>query len=216
MLKQEASEETFFNGVRDKGNAGMRLDDFMKLPQAQETGLTRAQCAALRLYTSHMFPAINNCLRLQNEDGSQKYPHPLPATVLLCNEGLKALRAWDAESDIATSEIILYRGFTDIRVSDEFQRKGGTEMAPMSTTTDIRIAAGYAVRKGQTDGALLLKIVTTNNLHRGADLAWLSMFPGEAETLFPPLTFLQCTGRQQVFACDGLQVTIVEVTTTVP
>ncbi len=29
----------------------------------------------------------------------------------------------------------------------------------------------------------------------GADLQWLSAFPGEAEMLYPPLTFLKPTGR---------------------
>jgi len=32
---------------------------------------------------------------------------------------------------------------------------------------------------------------TQTQLERGADLSWLSVFPGEAETLFPPLTFMK-------------------------
>jgi hypothetical protein len=60
----------------------------------------------------------------------------------------------------------------------------------MSTTTDVKVAVGYAIRKSRTDGALLMRIVTTNNLERGMDLSWISMFPGEAERLLPPLTFM--------------------------
>ena len=35
----------------------------------------------------------------------------------------------------------------------------------------------------------------------GADVQWLSAFPGEAEILYPPLTYLQPTGRSQVDFC---------------
>ena len=92
----------------------------------------------------------------------------------------------------------------------------------MSTTRDYRVACGYAVRKGKTDGALLMKIVTTNNLQRGADLSFLSMFPGEAETLFPPLTFVQPTGKVQKMDFKNsngdvsFKLTILEATTTLP
>ena len=135
--------------------------------------------------------------------------------------GLKQLRALDAESDKATAVIELFRGFTDMQVTEDFMRSGGTELAPMSTTTDLDVACGYALRKGKTNGALLMKIVTSNNLQRGADLTFVSMFPGESETLFPPLTFMQPTGKQQVVEVkqdngDMFKLTIVEVTTTLP
>ena len=35
----------------------------------------------------------------------------------------------------------------------------------------------------------------------GADVQWLSAFPGEAEILYPPLTYLKPTGRLQVDFC---------------
>lgn len=31
----------------------------------------------------------------------------------------------------------------------------------------------------------------------GADVQWLSAFPGEAEVLYPPLTYLKPTGRTE-------------------
>ena len=48
------------------------------------------------------------------------------------------------------------------------------------------VAVGYAVRKGATNGSLLLKprIVTTNNLHRGANVKFQSVFPGLFVFLF--------------------------------
>jgi hypothetical protein len=46
----------------------------------------------------------------------------------------------------------------------------------MSTSTDPAVAVGYAVRKSQTDGALLMRIVTRNNLQRGI-VCCLLLFP---------------------------------------
>lgn len=57
----------------------------------------------------------------------------------------------------------------------------------MSTTSDVRVAVRYAA----SEHSVLLRLRTKNAMERGADLAWLSAFPGEHEFLFPPLTFLQ-------------------------
>ena len=46
--------------------------------------------------------------------------------------------------------------------------------------------------------SIIFKIVTRSFLQRGADLAFLSAFPGEDEFLLPPLTCLRPTGRSQV------------------
>ena len=35
-------------------------------------------------------------------------------------------------------------------------------------------------------------------LCRGVDLQWLSAFPNESQVLFPPLTYMQPTGKMQV------------------
>jgi len=64
-----------------------------------------------------------------------------------------------------------------------------------------------------------MKIVTSNNLQRGADLTFLSMFPSEKETLVPPLTFVQYMGKEQVIKCKHkgmvFKLTVIEVNTTV-
>ena len=91
----------------------------------------------------------------------------------------------------------------------------------MSTTTDYKVACGYAVRNGEKDGALLMKIVTDNNMLRGADVSFLSVFPGEAETTFPPLTFMQPTKNEQVMEFPlpnggSFKLYIIEVKTTLP
>ena len=40
---------------------------------------------------------------------------------------------------------------------------------------------------------MLFKVLTSNLMNTGADLDWVSMYPGEKEVLFPPLTFLEPT-----------------------
>jgi hypothetical protein len=80
----------------------------------------------------------------------------------------------------------------------------------MSTTTDIKTAVDYST---STD-SLIFKIVTKNKLQRGAELQWLSAFPAEAEILYPPLTYLQPTGRTQTIEINDHRFTIVEVSPT--
>lgn len=103
--------------------------------------------------------------------------------------------------------MIFYRGMKNLKITDEFARKGGTELAPMSTTLDLAIA----VRYGMSRNSLIFRIVTKNNLQRGADISGISMFPNESEVLFPPLTFLQPSGRTQVLKLGGINVKVVEV-----
>jgi hypothetical protein len=215
IIYEKASEVQYPSFTRDKGRAGMRLADFMQLKEVKEADLKEAQLVALRFYTSESYLAINKALR------SSHKPHPLPATVMCINDGLKALRAVDAESKEATTVKIFYRGLNDTQVTKGFKEQGGSEAAPMSTTTDCRVACTYAVRRGETDGALLMKIVTSNNLQRGADLTFLSLFPEEVETLYPCLTFVQYTegDKEQVIECKHngkvFKLTVIEVTTTV-
>ena len=69
----------------------------------------------------------------------------------------------------------------------EFLEGGGTERAPMSTTTDLAVAVKYSASRR----SLLLKLNTSDFRTRGVDLRFISAFPGEAEFLYPPLTYLR-------------------------
>lgn len=55
-------------------------------------------------------------------------------------------------------------------------------------------------------------------LQRGADLDYLSAFPGEREMLYPPLTHLLPTGRTmtQTFEQLGMTVEVIEVEAIMP
>jgi hypothetical protein len=204
IITETASEVECWNGVRDKGRSGKNLEWFRKCKEAVDCCLTDAEVASLRFYTSHSFEAINVPLR----DSSRTTAHPLPAIVSLVQSGLKKLRAVGCDEKQKT--VILWRGSSNMKIPEEFMADGGTELAPMSTTTDLNVALTYAL-KGVGTPTVIFRIVTDNNLSRGPDLKWVSLFPGESETLFPPLTYIQPTGKTQVLVHAGCQATVVEV-----
>ena len=111
------------------------------------------------------------------------------------------------------SETILWRGLKDLKVTEKFMHVGGTELAPMSTTTNIEIAARYA--RG-TETALIFRLRSTSFMNLGCDLTELSAFPHEKEYLYPSLTFLQPTGVTHTLVHDSTTFTIVEVEPSFP
>ena len=209
---ERTSEKEYANGIRDKGREGKMLEDFLQHPYAKTAALSRAHVIALRLYTTAAYRYINNPLRDRNRV-KRKEKHPLPTVVILISEGIKKLRAVGSE-DSGVGEngagIILYRGLKDIYVSRAFANSGGTELAPMSTTSDLHVAAQYSITAGNS---LLFKIKVPNALKLGANLQFLSAFPGEAEFLYPPLTYLQPTLRIQELISEksGASLTVIEV-----
>jgi hypothetical protein len=215
ILWQKAQEKQFSNGVRDKDHAGMQLEDFVNHVHSKTAELQEAEVVALRLYTTSAFKQINKPLRDQDRINNGT-AHPLPVTVTLISRGIKKLRVIDAENEEAVKSMVLWRGMCNVRPSDNFAVKGGTELAPMSTTKDIQTAVAYSVTResGASESefeALIFKIITKNGLQRGADLQWLSAFPAEAEILYPPITYLQPTGRTQVIEkINNCSVRIVE------
>jgi hypothetical protein len=166
-----------------------------------------------------------------------KERHPFAATVKFITDGIKLLRSVEAGKNMDKSvvESTLWRGMKHIHASASFQDRGGTELAPMSTTSNFEVALQYGtqpptdllLRRHWNKGAmenrgtsavmsqnLLLKIKVPNALNHGANLSWLSAFPCESEVLYPCLTYLQPTGRtQQIKSKAGfLCVTVLEVT----
>lgn len=108
----------------------------------------------------------------------------------------------------------LWRGMRNLKVAVAFMTDlhGGTEVAPMSTSTDIRVAARY----GLSENSLLFKIKVNNFLQYGAELQWLSAFPDEAEVCYPPLTYLQPTRKTQVVVVEKHKFTVCEVVPHIP
>ena len=89
---------------------------------------------------------------------------------------------------------------------EEFLQLGGTELAPMSTTTDLAVAMEYCASKN----ALILRLNTASFMERGADISFLSMYPGEKEALCPPLTYLRSVGMNKEII-GGLEVVVATV-----
>ena len=91
--------------------------------------------------------------------------------------------------------------------SADFRQRGGTELAPCSSTTKVKVALEYS----DAAHSLLLKLRTDSFMGRGAAVGFLSAFPAEAETLFPPLTYLQPTGKHEELHFGERTVVVEEV-----
>lgn len=173
-------------GAASSDAVGWRLSDFASHPKAQLAGLNLAETAALRLYTTAAFESINAPLR-DLDRRARQVPHKLPVTVELIRKGVSKLRAVGAEGQDSNRSIDLYRGMRDRELPGSFLEKGGTELAPMSTTSDLGVALSYSA----SGHGVIFRLRTHSSMERGADLTFLSCFPGERECLFPPLTYLQ-------------------------
>ena len=108
----------------------------------------------------------------------------------------------------------------NLRSTADFERSGGTEPAPMSTTSDIHVAVAYALSTSLSTSSLIFQLVADAFMCRGADISFLSAFPAEHEFVYPPLTYMQPTGRRELIriaqgeAGEGspeAEVTIIEV-----
>ena len=169
------------------GRRGMRINDFANLEIAKECKLTKAEVIALRFYTTSGFKTINNALR--DRDRLQRgETHPLPIMVWLLQNAVKKMRTQAANSDTCMQKLDLYRGMSNVVFESDFMSKGGTELAPMSTTKDLAMAIEFSSEGARS---VLLRVRTTGFMNRGAQLGWLSVFPFEVEYLYPPATFLK-------------------------
>jgi len=169
---------------------GMRFEDFVSHPSARLAGLRREHVLALRLYTTSAYMSINDPLRDPSRQTAGR-AHPLPVTVALLEKAVLQLRKVEGNAATAHASVDLFRGIAGSIIPDEFMAKGGTELAPMSTTTDLQVALLYSA----SEHAVILRLRTRGFMDRGADIAFLSVFPAESEVIFPPLTYL-CPVRE--------------------
>ena len=90
--------------------------------------------------------------------------------------------------------------------------QGGTELAPMSTTLSLATAMKYS----DSTASVLLRLRTKDSLARGADISFLSAFPGEKEILFPPLTRLKAMGPSKLVKLRDASYYLVDVEPIMP
>ena len=84
----------------------------------------------------------------------------------------------------------------------------------MSTTTDIRIAAGYAF-KAKTEKRVFFRIKVQSPMDKGADVSWLSAYPREKEVIYPPLSFMQPLLEQRLKSVPG-EAKVITMTVSFP
>jgi len=202
--------------ARDRGHDRWTLHDFAAHPDARNAGLELAHILALRLYTSGAFSSINNPLRA---GCSRANPHPFPTLMVYLAEALKLLRTSVLKNNRHNmGGRRLYRGLRNVAVPENFLEYGGTERAPMSSSSDRDVALKFAL-SGDAVSSLLLTIEADNFMCCGADLNFVSVFPVEAEFLYPPGMFLfpksnvrqeevRVPGTEQMKVVDVLEVQV--------
>ena len=114
---------------RSRDGQGMELADFVNHPLAQTAHLQTAHVVALRLYSTAAFRALNEPLR----DRQRTAPHPFAATIFFLADGIKKLRAVEADREARQQEagggggksIDLWRGMRNLEAASEFLKLGG-------------------------------------------------------------------------------------------
>jgi len=153
----------------------MTIDDFCEHHLSRAARLGKAHVLALRLYTTAAFKSIVNPMRCVDLSHSwSESPHALPVTVYFLTEAISRLRSVERQ---VSGPLDLWRGLANMSraLPADFERLGGTEKAPMSTTTSLDVAVRYSASRTP----LLLRLRTPNFMQRGASIAFLSAFPVE-------------------------------------
>jgi len=190
-------------GAKGEALMGMTLRDFCQSAQAVSAKLDDTHVAALRIYTTAAYKELNDPLR----DVAGVDAHPLPVTISFLTAAIGKLRVIGAEHKDARKQLDLWRGMRDVTLPDAFLQQGGTELAPMSSTANLALAVQYSL----SQESLLFKLRTDSFMARGASIAFLSVFPAEEEVLFPPLSYLNPTGKEEVLRHGDRSVRVVEV-----
>jgi hypothetical protein len=92
----------------------------------------------------------------------------------------------------------LWRGMNvSLNDADAFWKDGGTDYAPQSTSTELKVALSYSNFNVPGATPVLLRIRNQGWKQKegwqnyGVDIGFLSCFPAENERVYPPLTFLK-------------------------
>ena len=190
------------------GKRGMRLADFHAHEVSRLCQLTLEEVFVLRFYSTAGFRSINNPLRDQGRHRRGE-AHGLAVLVFILSSAIKKLRAWAGTGDNKLKSQNLFRGMSNRKVFETFMQDGGTELAPMSTTSELWVALKYS-QGGET--ATILWLRSSNFMDRGVDLSWISAYPHEQEFLYPALTYLKPINKEPLICVVGnVRYQIVEV-----
>ena len=113
----------------------------------------------------------------------------------------------------------LWRGMHGVAVDEgsDFIKQGGTDYAPMSTSTSIKVALSYSKLHEPGAAPVLLRLrnrgwrpddPSSGWMSHGVDLSFLSCFPAEEERVYPPLTYIKPINEQGRKAVQRIPVNI--------
>jgi hypothetical protein len=180
------------------------------LPLIQKANLTRGEIIAIILYTGPCYQIYNSIIRRCGHCGvidhgvppvpvmerCEKAGHRYSSTIHLIVSGVEKIRL---AQDIKDG-MWLYRGLSGGELPPQFWTTGFTEFAFMSMTQKLEVAIDYS---GVKQGSIATVLATqTSQVDRGAFISEFSQFPGEEETLWNPLSYIQ---RQPGMGRDELR-----------
>jgi hypothetical protein len=181
-----------------KGPSGRSLQPIEKFEEHDmciRCKLKRGELVSLRLYTGPMFNLYNCVLRKFPEDIYASLEENKYETTLFCI--ISGIIKLSKETLIPPSRR-LWRGLGGMILPEQFWKqdskgfRGGVELGLLSTTSERSVAIQYS---GSGSRAGMVFEIVAGRIDIGAELGWLSQYPGESEYLFPPLTCLEVCGE---------------------
>ena len=203
VSSQGLSEGPRLKKLRDKGRAGWKLADFANLPGARQAGLTQAEVACVRLYTSfeRVSWLLNQALRSWSKDQIQ----PWATTICILISAIIKL------SQLSSPDTVVYSGMPPctFKALESFSGNSGKETYVqygfLPSTRDPKQNASYV---GGKFTETVVWVIESTFSSRPADVSIISMYPEEEEMLFPPCTALQILAIERI---DDLNKTLVLV-----
>jgi hypothetical protein len=202
------------------------LKKYMEDPKVIAAKLKQGEVVSLRLYTGPMYMLYNAVLRRYPEDVVKRLKSNNYETTIFCIiSGVAKLsretavpkdrRVYRGLGGMILPDVFWNRKATrdqqtvassapaaaeqpqssDVQLLDTAGFRGGVEWGLMSTTTDREVAMQYS---GVADRRGTVFEISVGRIDIGADLSWVSQYPGEREILFPPLTCLEVVGEPRV------------------
>ena len=196
-------DKSKWNGTefrRWKGEHGrdvLPIQLFMASDVARQAKLERGEVISLRLYTGPCFVLYNTVLRKWPRNVLKRLKGNRYETTIFCI--ISGVTKLSTHTKIPESRK-LYRGLSGLILPDQFWMtsgsfRGGVEKGFMSTTANLEVAMQYS---GIDKKRGTVFEITAGRIDIGAELTWISQYPGEAEYLFPPLSCLEVIDEPRV------------------
>ena len=161
--------------VRDEGHEGWTLSRFAQHDRAKAAQLSLAEVAALRLYTSPWFAAVNRALR------TGENVEAWATTISLIISGILKLSIIDEPK-------VVYRALKGSLAKETTIGCAHIDPGILSGTDSVEVACSYA---GDPHIPAVLLCIETTFGSRPGFLDNISQSPMEREYLFPPFTVLE-------------------------